>query len=125
MQYSPKLKRVMSKIESILKEEDLAGVVVLHEPGAAELLTRLDPSYSCASIENGNLRIKGQLVRDFGGDKKKQEESLRNTSNMLKNLGDVTGITIVGIMDASKALDEKLGATHNDLGFTSIQEQNN
>jgi len=125
MQYSPKLKKAMAKIEAILKEEDIAGVVVLHEPGSAEILTKLDPSYSCASIEDGRLRIKGKRDRDFGGDKKKQEEALKNTSNMLKNLGDISGVTILGIIDASKALDQKLGATHTDLGSTSIEEQNN
>ena len=125
MQYSPKLKRVMSEISQILGREDVGGFVVLHTPGYAELLTKLDPSYSCASIEDGGIRIRGKADRDFGGDIKKQTESLRDTSNMLNMIGNVAGPVLLGIINASDSLDKHLDAEHTDLGHTSHEEQNN
>jgi len=125
MQYSPKLKRVMAEIEAILKKEDIAGLVVLHTPGHAELLTRLDPSYSCAKIEaNGQLRIRAK-AEDFGGDVTRRNEVLRDTSNMLKLLTDASGPTVVGLIEASERLDKDLDAYHTGLGGTTHQEQNN
>lgn len=125
MQYSPKLKRVMAEIDAILKREDIAGLVVLHTPGHAELLTRLDPSYSCAKIEaNGQLRVRAK-AEDFGGDVNKRNEVLRNTSNMLKLLTHSSGPTVVGLMETSEKLDKQLNAYHTGDGFSSNAEQNN
>ena len=129
MQYSPKLKNAMAEIEAILKREDLAGVIILHEPGSVEVLTKIDPSYSCASFQHVGgkvgIRLKGKLERDFGGDKEKQHKVLSNTSNMLYHMGTIAANQIMGVLEMSKMLDDKLGATHTDGGFTTIQEQNN
>ena len=125
MQYSPKLKKAIQEIEEILKREDIAGFVVLHTPGFAELLTRIDPSYSCASIKDGALQIRGKKDRDFGGDVEKWKQSLTDTSNMLSLLGSVGGSTIVGIIDASTQMDKQLHAEQTDMGSSTKQEQSN
>lgn len=129
MQYSPKLKKAMEEINAILDKNDIAGIIILHTPGYAELNAKINPSYSCASFETvpgkgTGIRIKGKRERDFGGDKVKQHESLKNTSNMLYNLGTIGSQTIMGILEVSNHLDAKLGAEHTGGGFTSIQEQN-
>lgn len=125
MQYSPKLKRVMAEIEAILKKEDIAGLVVLHTPGHAELLTRLDPSYSCAKIEsNGQLRIRAK-AEDFGGDKEKRNEILRTTSNMFRLLSEASSGSVMGLIETSETLDRMTDAYHTGTGFSSNTEQNN
>lgn len=59
-----RLKLARAKIEGILKEHDLAGVVVLHTPGMTEFFHDVTPSYSCAWIDEAA----GQLTRGISSD---------------------------------------------------------
>jgi len=70
MQYSPKLKVAMEEIKAILAKNDIAGMVLLHTPGHGEYFIKVDPTYSCAFIENEKLRIRSKLA-EYGGDRKK------------------------------------------------------
>lgn len=63
MQYSPKLKKAMEEIKRILKDHDIAASVVLHTPGHSEYYLRINPSYSCATLNKGELRVKAKLIR--------------------------------------------------------------
>lgn len=126
MQYSPKLKKAMEQIKQVLKEHDIAAMVVLHTPGHSEYLIRIDPSYSCARFEGDErIRVKAKLKEDFGGDKKAWEEKITCTSNMLSLLGEVGARTSMAILEISKVVDEKVNAEHRDGGHTSHNQQNN
>ena len=88
MQFSPKLKKAMADIKAILDEHDIAGMVFLHTPGHGEYMIKINPSYSCASIDRGQLRVKCK-AEDFGGDKQKQHQVMKDTCNLLSVLSDM------------------------------------
>jgi hypothetical protein len=69
MQYSPKLKKAMEEIKSIVKRHDIAAHVVLHTPGHSEFWFEISPSYSCAKLEGDNVRFKAKTA-DFGAIKR-------------------------------------------------------
>jgi len=124
MQYSPKLKKAMEEIKSIIHKHDIAALVVLHTPGDSEYLNAITPSYSCMKWNGDELRIRAKLKEDFNGDKKKMEEKLAATSNMLRLLSEVGGKQIMALIELSTFVDNLLGSTHNDGGHTSHTEQN-
>lgn len=126
MQYSPKLKKAMAKIHQILKDEDIAGVVVLHTPQHSEYLTHITPTYSCAEIDEqlGMLLIKGQLIH-HNNDKKVQIQKLTDTCNMLHHLGRNTAQLGVMLIQASKQADKSFNATYDGGSETSNTTQNN
>lgn len=80
---SPKLKRAMDAIREIIEEENLGAIVVIHTPGYVHSMVKIDPAYSCCSVEGGKYVIKGRLHEDFGGDKKAMEQRVIDTSDML------------------------------------------
>lgn len=125
MQYSPKLKIAAEEIKAILEKHDIAGLVVLHTPRHAEYVMKVNPSYSCAKLENDGIRIKAKLQEDFNGDKKAWETTVRDTSNMLNLISEVGGKIILSVMELSKILDEKVDAYHGDSGHSSHSTQNN
>lgn len=126
MQYSPKLKKAMEQIKAILKEHDIAAMVVLHTPGHSEYVIRIDPSYSCAKFEGEDrIRVKAKLKEDFAGDKNAWEQTLSDTSNMLSLIGEVGARVSMSILEISKTVDEKINAEHRNGGHTSHNQQNN
>lgn len=88
MNYSPKLKEVMAEIITVLKRHDIAGHVVLYEPGFSEYLWLIDPSWSVMRFEKEGLRFESRLV-DYGGDKARQQREQEASINMIKHFGDV------------------------------------
>ena len=128
MKYSPKLKKAMTEINEILVKHDIAGIVVLHTPGNSEYLLRIDPSYSCAKVSEGRLRIRAKK-EDFKGTPKEKELSrnkmLADTSNMFKLLTETSGTVVYPLFEVSEKLDELLKAEHTDKGHTSSETQNN
>jgi hypothetical protein len=124
MQYSPKLKMAMEEIKAIISKYDIGAVVVLHAPSFVEYLTRINPSYSCASfIENG-IRVRAK-TEDFGGSVEIRNQKLKDTANMLYNLSTVGGEIILGLADVSEQVDELLGSEHLGGSHTSHRQQNN
>lgn len=85
-----RLKIARTKIEAVLADHDLAGVVVLHTPGMSEFFYRLTPSYSVCWVDKaaGALRIKSELERDHGGDRQRQQHDHVATANMAAALSD-------------------------------------
>lgn len=136
MQYSPKLKNAMEDIKKILKEYDIAAVIVLHNPGFSEYLMKIDPSYSCAKFEHIPLmagqsmsaglgvRIRAKLV-DFNGDREKQKKVISNTSNMLMHLGERAGEIALAVMSVSDQMDKITDAEHEEGRRSSHDQQNN
>lgn len=125
MQYSPKLKIAAEEIKAVLEKHDIAGLVVLHTPGHAEYLMKVNPTYSCAKLENDGIRIKAKLQEDFNGDKKAWETTVRDTSNMLNLISEVGGKIVLSVIELSQILDQKVDARHDDGGHTSHSTQNN
>lgn len=85
MQYSPKLKKAMEDIKTILKENDIAGVVCLHTPGFSEYVNHLETSYSCAKVETDGVRLKLNS-NELGIEKASQIAS--DTYNMITHLNE-------------------------------------
>lgn len=125
MQYSPKLKKVMAKIQAILNEEDIAGSVVLHTPGHAEYFMKVDPSYSCAKIEGDMLRIKAKLQEDFQGDKKAWTKKMTDTVNMISLMADSNLHNGNSLVEMMKLLREKFEIEETDHDHSSHTTQNN
>lgn len=87
--YSSKLKEAMARINVILKEGEIAGYIVLHEPGFSEYLLAIEPSWSVLSVigEEG-IRLRSKL-EDYGGDKDRQRREIEATTNLLRHLADL------------------------------------
>lgn len=124
MQYSPKLKKAMEEIKAIIAKYDIAALVVLHAPGDSEYLNAIAPSYSCMKWNGDELRIRAKLKEDFNGDKKKMEEKLAATSNMLRLLSEVGGKQLMSLIECSTFVDNLLDSTHTNGSHSSHTEQN-
>lgn len=124
MQYSPKLKRAIQEIKDILSREDIAGVVIVHEPGFSEFLVKVDPTYSCAKIQDGQLRVKSKK-EDFKENPAMREKVVQNTANMLHMLGTNGGHCILPIMEMSSKVDRQIEAEHGRGRSSSHNTQNN
>ena len=122
MKYSPKLKNAMAEIKAILEKHDIAGAIVLHEPGFGEHLIRLDPSYSSAKLLNA-LKSK-----NYKPDFKTYTEGIKkieSTVNMFRIMAELSGKTTLHLMDWSDNLEGVYKPTHFNGGYTTHQEQNN
>lgn len=121
MQYSPKLKVAMEEIKSILKKNDVAGLVVLHTPGFSEYLLNIDPSYSIAWIENG----KGLRVKTNPQDPPEiKKQKVTDTANMFEHLSRVGGMQVMHLIDMNMLLQTKLDVKHGPGSHTGHSEQN-
>lgn len=126
MQYSPKLKKAAEEIKNILKENDIAGVVILHTPGYGEYVLNLSPTYSCVKVSpQGEIRARAKLQEDFNGNKKEWEETVKNTSNMLSIIQSVGEPLMDSIAELSFKVDMAVNATHTKGNSTSDITQNN
>lgn len=124
MQYSPKLKKVMEEIKAIIKKNDIAGFVVLHdEAGFSEYVNQISPSYSCATInEEGNIRfrLKGAEVG-----KEKAKKIAEGTFNMVTHMADVVGRHAMFYIEAQEMLKKKWDGYELPGSDTSNSQQNN
>ena len=116
MQYSPKLKKAMEEIKSILKKYDIAGSIVLHTPGFSEYINHIDTSYSCAKFENGGIRVKS---------KGRSKQDLSDTVNMVTHFGEVNGMVAMQYLELKEMLAKKIDIDEDDGRHTSHTDQNN
>lgn len=122
MQYSPKLKKAAEDIKKILEEYDINAAVFLHTPGFAEYLHKVNASYSCAHIKQG------ELIFDRGTRftrPEKQRQKIRDTANFLRLAAIHQGRSAQLFMDASDIFDQWSGAVHGDTEHTSQDEIDN
>lgn len=113
-----RLKIARAKIEGILKEHDLAGVVVLHTPGMTEFFYDIRPSYSCAWIDEAAqmVRLKSKLA-DYGGDAMVQRHDQAATANMARGMAmDLESASIM-FGHVARIVDKACGAEHTAPGF--------
>lgn len=85
-EHNPKLKMAAKEITDILVKYDIAGIVDLHTPGFKEIVIRLDPSYSCVSIDGfRKLKIIKPMVTTEEGSEAAANKKIADTINMLAN----------------------------------------
>lgn len=113
----------MDEIKAILKKNDIAGFVVIHTPGHVEFLNKINPSYSCANLQDGRLDMKSK--KENYKNQSEQMQHLKNTSDMLYGMSKQIGIHAMLYLDASQKLDKHLNVDHTDHGTTSHESQNN
>jgi len=84
--YSPKLKEAMAEIKAILTKHDIAGHVLLHEPGFSEYLLAISPSWSLLKQhidgDGVGVQIRSKL-EDFGCDVEAQHRANEATVNLV------------------------------------------
>jgi hypothetical protein len=125
MQYSPKLKKIMEQIKDILKKNDIGGFVVLHEAnGFTEYLNHINPSYSCAFLQDGQFRVKLKAA-DLPGGKEQAKQLAEGTYNMVSSMTDVIALHAKGYMHFEEMLREHWGGENNGSSHTSHDQQNN
>jgi hypothetical protein len=123
MQYSPKLKSVMEQIKALLKENDVAGFVVLHTPGHSEYLNHLETSFSCAKIiSHEGIRFK-LSSKEVG--KERAKLIAEGTYNMITHLADTVSMNAACYIDAHKFLKEHWNGEEFGGNHTSHNQQNN
>lgn len=123
MQYGPKLKKAMEQIIKIVKENDIAAFVLLHdERGFSEYLNAVSPSYSCASINDEQIRFR---LKSAEVGKEKAKIIAEGTYNMVTHFADMLGKHAILYIDAQKMLKEKLGGDEDGGNETSHTQQNN
>lgn len=131
MIYSPKLKKAMTDIKSILAKYDIAALVVLHDyaesgNGFGEYYIKLDPGYSVAKIEgNGMVRFRAKLDEDYKGDIKARNHRLAATANMLDILATKSAELSLGTIKLSERFGELINVEHGKGTDTSQQEIDN
>jgi len=119
----PKLKSVRRMIEAILREHDIAGVVVLHNaPGSAEVFQCLGPSYSKLIGTPPIVRLTSKLA-DYNGDKEAQRKDLEATANMISLLATATANVSLPLLELAVKVDAELGAEHTPLVFRADEEE--
>lgn len=110
MPTSENLKQAALEIAAILDKYDCAGAVALHKaPGFAVHLVNISPTYSCATFEEGKLKLKNQSA-DFGGDLHSRDLSVTYTCNMFENLALIVESFAGNFRSVSNKLKETFGA---------------
>lgn len=124
MQYSPKLKKAAEEIKEILLKYDIAANVVLHTPSHSEYLLHITPSYSCAWLENGNIRFRAKK-EDYNGSESIRNKKIADTTNMLRLLADTAGENALALLNVADYFDKVTYANHGDSNHSSHIQQNN
>lgn len=121
-----RLKVARATIEGVLKEHDIAGVVILHTPGMTEFFYDVTPSYSRVWIDEraGMLRMKSKLS-EYGGDKAAQELDQRATANMVSTLADALERSRVMFYSMATLIDQLLDAQHTDTTYVPDPQEGN
>ncbi|WP_293916570.1 MULTISPECIES: hypothetical protein [unclassified Sphingobacterium] len=123
MQYSPKLKKAMQEIRDILSREDIAGFVVIHEPGFSEYLLKIDPTYSTAKIRDGKIELKAKL--EHFENSIERNRKVADTINMFHCINRCMGQTMIPLLDLEEDLNKKFNPNHFGGSHTDNSTQNN
>jgi hypothetical protein len=122
MQYSPKLKKAIEQIKTILKENDISGFVVLHTPGFSEWLNHLETSYSCAKVCPEGVRLK---IKESEVGREKAQQLASDTYNQIYHLTKHILKGAKYYMDVEDYLNKHYKVDFDDGGESSHQQQNN
>lgn len=122
MQYSPKLKKVIEQIKDILKENDIAGFVLLHTPGYSEYLNHTETSYSCITNTPDGMRL--QLKTEEVGEKK-AEILAHGTYNMVVHFSKILTLHANAYSGYHTVLKQRWDGTDGPGNHSSHNQQNN
>lgn len=122
MQYSPKLKKAMEQIKTILQENDIAGIVVIHTPGFSEYIHHLETSYSGATVMEKGVHIKFS-EREMGRDK--AQRLAEGTFNMMTHFADFLALCAPGYLSAQMHMESTLKGKQSPGHHSSHSQQNN
>ena len=140
MQYSPKLKTAMEQIKKILKENDIAGVVVLHTvsghsiapdkaidvQGFTEYLFHINTSYSAAQIENDKFLVNAHSKHY--NSLQERDIKIASSINMLESLSQWTSDLALQTIELQNIVNTYTESVkfdnNNDQGSTHIQQNN-
>lgn len=123
MQYSPKLKTAMNEIKQVLKKHDIAGFVMIHSPdGFTEYLNHINPSYSCAFLENDQLRVR---LKTSEVGRVKAQKLASDTFNMATHFADTIESHAVMYRAFQRMLKHHWGGEEGGGTHTSHSQQNN
>ena len=88
MQYSPKLKKAMAEITAVLEKYDIAGFIILTEPGFSEIHTKINPSWSSARVtgQGDNRRIEILGKKSHFKNVQERNKVLSDTCNMVHHM---------------------------------------
>lgn len=128
MQYSPKLKKAMQEIEAIIKKNDIAGIVLLHEFNYSEFATIVQPSWSCIAkeLQAGNLQLTIRGKKEHFKSGAERDEKLTKTCNMVHHFAMTCGNIALSLMQLDQECEKKYGTYHTGGGgFTSNEQQGN
>lgn len=132
MQYDPKLKAAMEQIKTIMKNNDIGGVVILHRPGFVEFLNKINPAYSCAKWElgtDGHEVVGARFLAKksmYPGGAEERERVVANTANLLENMVDIMGKLWLEWDEINKMFVKAVGPFEHTHGNMSTHiEQNN
>lgn len=124
MQYSPKLKNAAEEIKLILKKYDIAANIILHTPGFTEYLLHITPEYSCAWLENDQVRFRAKK-EDYNGSRAIRNKKIADTTNMFRLLAHTAAQNALSLITVADHFDKVTGADHGEDNHTSNTQQNN
>lgn len=114
----------MDEIKQLLKKHDIAAFILLHDPkGFVEYLNHINPSYSCAFLENGQFRVKLKAAELPGG-KVQAKQLAEDTYNMVTLMTDILTMHAAGYIAFQKMLKEHWGGEEGSSNHTSHNQQN-
>ena len=114
MSSTPKLSAAIAQIQKILKENDLSGIIMLHEPGYCEYRVEISPSYSCAKLveEGDEINVLFEMKKEHYTDEDLRQAKIRDTSNMFVMLAECATNVTMGLITVSDEYDKVIGAEH-------------
>ena len=114
----------MAEIKTILQREDVAAVVILHEPGSAEYLNHINTTYNCMWIDlDGNARFKSS--REHYKTAEERQAKISATCNMIKCMAECLAPIATNYLNLDQYTALMFKAEHTSNGHSSHTEQNN
>lgn len=107
----------MDELTAICRKEDIAALIIIHEPGFSEFESILNPSYSCL-IQDGNAVRARAKAEDFGGDIDKRDEAVYQTSHFVHMFTKTLQLQFQTFNHMNAMFEKTTGYKHDELRVT-------
>jgi len=104
--FDPRLKAVMAEIKALLRKHDLAGIVHLQSEQHGECLLEPGPTWTCARLDDGLLRVRARL-EDYGSTELR-DQAIRRTLGMLVSFRDSSERMTAALDHVAECVGRKL-----------------